>query len=323
MGREYEIQRLEEIAASDRASIIVVYGRRRVGKTTLLHRVFDDRNLIRFEGLENQPQSRQLEHFTHQLSARFNDPKLAKLKLTNWVEAFTILNDYVQSGTWTVYLEELQWLANYEHTLISDLKYVWDNFFEKNRKLILILCGSSPSFMIEKVMRSKALYNRSQHELPIGELDFERATQLLPATTSIEEKLDEYLAVGGIPLDMRQLSIRSSVYLSLCSLCFEPGGFFSEEADRIFAPTLPVARVHNGELPVPEQPTVGNLGGVQLLSHHRLRRIPPKRHNRNSIGLPRRGRRRLGLHNLLLWQLDCPDFRIRFERLWRQHAASS
>jgi hypothetical protein len=66
--------------------------------------------------------------------------------------------------------------------------------------------------------------------------------------------------------------------------------------------------------PSPERPahvrsraatsSVGHLGGVQLLSHHRLHRIPPQRHNRTSMGLRRRRRRRIGLHNLLLWQLD-------------------
>jgi hypothetical protein len=70
------------------------------------------------------------------------------------------------------------------------------------------------------------------------------------------------------------------------------------------SPDLAGGSVHNGELPVPEQPTVGHLGGVQLLSHHRLHRIPPKRHNRTSPGLP----------------CHSPDFRISSERLWRQRS---
>src|SRR5207344_297911 len=65
------------------------------------------------------------------------------------------------------------------------------------------------------------------------------------------------------------------------------------------SPHLAGGSVHNSELPVPEQPTVGHFRGVQLLSHHRLHRIPPKRHHRTSPGLPYRGRRRIGLHNLL------------------------
>src|SRR6266496_1244509 len=65
-------------------------------------------------------------------------------------------------------------------------------------------------------------------------------------------------------------------------------------------PDLPRGPIHDGELPVPEQAPAGNVGAVQLLSHHRLHRIAPQRYHRTSLDLPRQGRRRIGLHGVLL-----------------------
>ena len=99
-----------------------------------------------------------------QLATYVEEPILAKTVIDSGREFFQLLVKYTQQGTWTIYFEELQWLANYKETLIAELKYVWDNFFRHNPHLILILCGSAPSFMIDHVLHSKALYNRSQHE---------------------------------------------------------------------------------------------------------------------------------------------------------------
>ena len=96
-----------------------------------------------------------------QLATYAQEPILAKIVIDNWREFFQLLATYIQQGTWTIYLEELQWLANYKDTLVAELKYVWDNFFRHIPNLILVLCGSAPSFMIDHVFISKALYNRS------------------------------------------------------------------------------------------------------------------------------------------------------------------
>ena len=114
IGREFEFQRLKKIAESKESSIIVMYGRRRIGKTELLEQAFKDRNILKFEGIEGLSEKEQLVNAMEQLAAYVQEPLLARTVLGSWKEFFQLVAKYTEKGIWTVYLEELQWLANYK-----------------------------------------------------------------------------------------------------------------------------------------------------------------------------------------------------------------
>ncbi len=238
VGRAFELEQLEQLKQKNSAQIIVVYGRRRVGKTTLIHKAFEDRALIKFEGLENQPTNVQRTVFFERMSAYFNITHKTASDFANWRDLLVFLYDYIKTGEKTVYLEEFQWMAEYSDELISDLKYIWDNYWSKNPKLVLIICGSAPSFLIDKVMHSKALYNRSQREFSIEELSLAEVGELLGKSRSKSEILDAYLGMGGIPEYVQYLKDESSVYLSICKNSFIKNGFFANEFQRIFVSNL-------------------------------------------------------------------------------------
>jgi len=237
IGREYELKRLSSIGESNEPAIIVVYGRRRVGKTELIEQAFRERNILKFEGIEGQPEKKQMQNVLQQLSEYAEEPWLAKVNITSWTEMFKIIAGFVKQGIWTLYFEEIQWLANYKDDFISELKYVWDNYFRHNSRLVLILCGSSPSFAINHILGSKALYNRSQHELPLKEFDLLEAKEFLPKRSN-REIMDAYLTIGGIPEYLKWVSKDSSVFLSLCKNSFTAGSFFAHEYTRIFISSL-------------------------------------------------------------------------------------
>jgi AAA+ ATPase superfamily predicted ATPase len=237
IGREFEFVRLKKIAASKEASIIVMYGRRRIGKTELLEQAFKDRNILKFEGIEGLGEKEQLANAMSQLSVYVQEPLLAKTVIDSWKEFFQLVAKYTKKGTWTIYLEELQWLANYRDTLIPELKYVWDNYLRHNPHLILILCGSSPSFMIDHVLHSKALYNRSQHEFHLKEFTLPETKEFLK-NRSNKEVMDAYLTIGGVPEYLKWVTTESSVFLSIAKNSFSTGGFFAQEYERIFTSSL-------------------------------------------------------------------------------------
>ena len=237
-GRVFERSRLAQIAEADEASIVVVYGRRRVGKTELIEQAFKNRNLLKFEGIEGESERSQMRHVLTQLSKYALDPLIAKLDLKSWVEIFQLIAQHTAKGKWTVFLDELQWLANYRNQLIAELKYVWDNHFRQNQSLVLVLCGSSPSFIINKVLHSRALYNRSQHEMHLQEFDLHETKAFLGSKRSYREVMDAILTVGGIPEYLKYLNRESSVFMGLCRNTFTAGGFFSNEYQRIFTSSL-------------------------------------------------------------------------------------
>lgn len=237
IGRGFELELLSNYSNQAHASTIIVYGRRRIGKTELLEQAFRKRNILKFEGVENAPESEQRGFVMRQLSKYANEPLLAKIATSCWLDVFDSIHQYTTEGTWTIYFEEVQWLAQYNDNFMSELKLAWDNQFRRNNHIILILCGSSPSFMIKQVLRSKAFYNRSQHEIHLREFSIHEAKQLL-ANKNNREVMNAYLTVGGIPEYLRRLKLQSSVFSSLCEQSFLPNSYFSQEYERIFVSSL-------------------------------------------------------------------------------------
>jgi AAA+ ATPase superfamily predicted ATPase len=240
IGRKFELDLLRDISSKGSASIIVVYGRRRVGKTELLEQAFRDRNVLKFEGIEGQDKAYQIRSFCQELAIYAEEPKLAEKECFSWREALQLLVSYIKKGQWTLYLEELQWLACGETELIAELKYFWDNYFRRNPELILILCGSSRSFMVEKVLHSKALYNRSQYEIALKPLKITETFEFFGPKYHINDVVSAHLTVGGMPLYLQYLKDESSIFVGLCKNSFRTGSFFVGEIKRIFTSSLGV-----------------------------------------------------------------------------------
>lgn len=237
VGRKFECERLKRLENQSEPSILVVYGRRRIGKTELLEQVYRDRNILKFEGIKGKTELDQISNVLWQLSEYVQNSLLAKLNLNSWVEVFKLIYDHIPIGKWTLYFEEVQWLADYKDDFISELKFAWDNYFKHKEGLLLILCGSSPSFMINHVIHSKSLYNRSQHELHLKEFTLSDVAEFLP-NKSRREVMDAYLTVGGIPEYLKWCKTSSSVFTSICENAFLPNSFFSTEHERIFVSSL-------------------------------------------------------------------------------------
>ncbi len=238
IGRQEEISKLDSILNKKEASIIIVYGRRRIGKTFFIEQHLASRNLIKIEGVQGLSEGEQLQQATKQLQSYWDDITLKKIKIENWNDFFEIIHDKIKNQKFTLYLEELQWLASYDAKLISYLKYWWDNYFEKNPNFILVLCGSSPSFMINKVIQSKALHNRSEYVFPFKPFDLKETQEYMGLKLSTLELMDARLLSGGIPQYLKYLKSSNSVFQNICENSFLPGSFFSLEYEKIFTSSL-------------------------------------------------------------------------------------
>ncbi len=162
MGRKKELEILKEAHHSRKAEFIAIYGCRRIGKNYLIRKFFTSKKcrLFHAAGLEHGTMKKQLEKFTEALSITFfNKIPLAVPK--KWDEAFRLLQDkIVDSEEKTViFLDELPWLATRKSGLLMELDYYWNRYWSAMPHVILVVCGSSASWLIQKIIHNKELVN--------------------------------------------------------------------------------------------------------------------------------------------------------------------
>ncbi len=232
MGRGAELARLRVFLDSADASISVVYGRRRIGKSELIRKALEERPAYFFEGLENQAKSEQIRNFLFQLSRQAPGP-VVDADVTTWKEAFYQLHEVLKAAPGTVVLDELQWMANYRAEIVSELKMVWEQYLSRIPGVKLILCGSIASFMNTRVIKSSALYGRTDLVIHLEGFLLDETRQMLPGRGT-DEVIEARMLVGGVPKYLELLREAPSVRLAMEELAFTANGYFVDEYDRIF-----------------------------------------------------------------------------------------
>lgn len=240
IGRTHELKLLRELTFKGGSSsrLTVLYGRRRVGKTRLVEESFKDLPLLKFEGLEGQSTAAQQREFLRCLAEISGKQEYRLIRTTQWTDLLILLADFIsdryKGRPVVVFLDEFQWLAAGRTKLVSSLKYVWDNHLKKMKNLHLILCGSICSFLVNKIIHSRALYGRIDLELHLEPLTLPEITALFHPRRSLREVVELYMAVGGVPQYLERIDPAQSVRLNLERLCFSRGGYLVDEFDRIF-----------------------------------------------------------------------------------------
>jgi len=237
VGRKTELKLLEDAYHTEKDELVVLYGRRRIGKSSLVKHFAGKKSFFyEFEALEGETTRGQIEHFSRQLQKQIDDPIFGSVRFENWEQVFRYLTEKVfKRKTRTkkiLFLDELQWMAAGRSRLVSLLKYYWDNHW-KGRHVMLILCGSVASFMVKKVLQSKALYGRTTLEILLQGLFPGEAAHML-RKRSREEILNYQLIFGGVPKYLEQINPNRSFNKNVNTLCFSPYGIMLNEIERIF-----------------------------------------------------------------------------------------
>lgn len=238
IGRNYERKLLREEFEKGRASLIAIYGRRRVGKTRLVEEFYKEKILWKFDGLEKQPKQRQIRSFLETLSKYSANGLYATAKCTDWLDAFKLLDkalaDISHNDKIVIFFDELPYMAGRRSEMISDLKWAWDNLWSGRKNFTLVLCGSVASFMVDSVINSSALYGRICLEICLKPFSLNECGLFFQGKRSPMEIINLYMFCGGIPAYMDQFDEKSSVAVNINRLAFCKDGYFVNEFQRIF-----------------------------------------------------------------------------------------
>lgn len=193
MGREQELGTLKRIAQSDRAGFLLLYGRRRVGKSELIDQFLKSQPGVRLLARE-EAEALQLKQVSEVLAEHFQDGLLKTNPFTKWDAFFYYLADKAKERI-VIALDEFPYLVGTNSSLPSLLQYHWDQKLRKT-KILLILCGSSIA-MMENLMGSRSpLYGRRTTQLLLKPLRFADA---LPHLGHARQAVEAYSVFGGTP----------------------------------------------------------------------------------------------------------------------------
>ncbi|QQR63157.1 ATPase [bacterium] len=236
VGRNSELARLKSLYKKQKPAIVVVKGRRRIGKSRLIAefaKLSGTKRFWSFAGLapENGMSAQeQRDHFARQFAFML---KIPPLTFHNWSDAFEHLSLYLQPGD-VILFDEISWMGSKDPSFIPKLKVWWD---KQTMHMLLVFCGSVSTWIEENILKSTAFFGRINLTMNLEPLPIPNSIQLLKALGMQLSAYDTYKLlsiVGGIPWYLEQFHPHMTADDNIKQLAFEKNGLLVTEFDRIF-----------------------------------------------------------------------------------------
>ncbi|MBR5337546.1 MAG: ATP-binding protein [Lachnospiraceae bacterium] len=245
IGRREEIAVLEECLNSSRPEFLAIYGRRRVGKTYLVKEYFNNTFSFYSTGVYGSNTRQQLRAFKEALVEYGDDEKSIP---KDWFEAFSRLRVILEKGDVTreyktgkriVFLDELPWMDTARSDFKSALDYFWNSWGSSQKDLLLIVCGSATSWIINHLVKDTGgFYNRLTKHMRLMPFDLSECEQLLQANgveLSRRQIVECYMIFGGIPYYLNYLKPGLSLAQNVEMLFFKENAPLRYEFRQLFA----------------------------------------------------------------------------------------
>ena len=237
IGREGEMGDLSQLLKKKTASLVVIRGRRRVGKSRLIAEFCSKLPALFFAGIpptKSTTSASQREEFARQMQYEL---KIKKPQSDDWGALFRELIDHTAHGPIVIVLDEISWLGSKDPDFLGKLKNAWDMGFSKNHQLILILCGSVSNWIEKNILSSAGFVGRitlNMHlkALPLKDCAKFWATQ--QDRTAPYEIFKMLSVTGGIPRYLEEIFPTDTAEENINRLCFKETGILFSEFERIF-----------------------------------------------------------------------------------------
>ncbi len=230
IGREHELVSLNKLYTSDKFEFAVIYGRRRVGKTALINQFISDKKAIYFMGVESNAKQN-LENFSKSI-IEYETGVLTDTAFVSFQAALEYVFHLAEKERLILVIDEYPYVSHSSKSLASTLQLLIDKYKDCS-KLMLILCGSSMSYMEDHVLAYKApLYGRRTAQMKILPFDFADTCQYFKNFSS-EEKAMIYGIAGGTPQYLLQMDDRISIKDNIKNTFLNPTSSLFEEPENL------------------------------------------------------------------------------------------
>ena len=239
IGRKEEQQILHSAVQSENSEFVAVYGRRRVGKTYLIRETFGYKFTFQHTGLAKGNTKEQLFSFAISLrDAGYDDCPIPK----SWLEAFSLLSTYLKNSTdekKIVFLDELPWMDTPRSNFISAFEHFWNGWASARKDIVLIICGSATSWIINKVINDHGgLHNRVTKQIALQPFTLKEC-EMFAESKGLEmsryQLAECYMVFGGIPYYWSLLEKGLSLAQNIDKIIFAKNGKLSNEFNQLYA----------------------------------------------------------------------------------------
>jgi len=230
IGRRNELEKLESLYSSKGFQMAVIYGRRRVGKSTLITQFLKGKKAIYYVatkvGLE-----RNINLLASQVLNTLR-PKGKSLSLTTLEDIFSYIGNYSSTKKLVFVIDEFPYWAESDDSIISILQKYIDTEW-KNKNILFLICGSALSFMESKVLSEKSpLFGRRTIQIKLEAFNYLESAEFFP-NYSYEEKAICYGITGGIAQYLSLINERKSLYQNIIELFFDKTGYLYDETKNL------------------------------------------------------------------------------------------
>lgn len=249
-GREDEIKILQNLLNNKGSEFLAVYGRRRIGKTYLIRQVYEKSIVFEASGLHEKEMAQQLESFWLALLdvSTTEKPTIPK----TWLQAFSLLkihlNHLESNKKKVIFLDEIAWFETPKSGFLAALDNFWNSYCSKRNDIILVICGSAASWIIDKVINNKGgLHNRITAHIQLMPFTLKETKQFLELSNvklTLKDLATLYMSVGGVPFYLKDIKSGQSVPQILDELFFKPQALLKNEFGNLYASLFKNSDLH-------------------------------------------------------------------------------
>ncbi|HEY5465363.1 MAG TPA: ATP-binding protein [Hanamia sp.] len=240
VGRVDEKALLQNILKSGEPELIAMYGRRRVGKTFLIRNVFEQQLVFEFSGIHNATLGQQLENFSQIMTAASKSLPLATP--ASWLQAFKMLERFlsplIKSQRTVMFFDEFPWIHTPRSGFMQAFENFWNTWASKQNNLIVVICGSAASWMIQKVINNRGgLHNRVTRKIRLLPFTIEETEVFLRKRKINLDRyqiLQLYMVMGGIPHYLKEIRRGESSLQAIDRICFTKDGLLNGEFNNLY-----------------------------------------------------------------------------------------
>ncbi len=238
IGRKKELEIIRNCVTADRSRLIVVYGRRRVGKTFLVREAFNYNFTFTHTGLEDGDLSDQLSAFWRSIKRQF---KNECFRPDSWADAFELLKEGIErsgDARKCVFMDELPWMDTRNSGFVGALADFWNGWASARKDVVMVVCGSAAAWMTKKVLHNRGgLFNRANRTIYLKPFTLRECECYLESegfAMDRKDVLSAYMIFGGAPYYWSLLEKGESLSQNIDRLFFSDNAELGDEFSKLY-----------------------------------------------------------------------------------------